>query len=251
VTHRGRALATLAGLGILAGCIGDAGGYPLSAQPPSAVLAAALASLTAAGTAHIDISTATPQGSLTSSGEATASGGWQVIKAGTGQRVVIMLINGVGYVAGNISGLQRFLQVPWREARSHGGQWLVVRPGQQVGEHSYSDITGGITLPAMASEVTPTGPLTLTAPTVVAGQPAIGVQGHVPRDQHFPSTARATLYVAINGTRPLLYEVSGANGYQDQVTFSNWGGSVQLVAPPHAIPAEALQAPVLTAAVRP
>jgi hypothetical protein len=210
------------------------------------VLSAALAALMAGGTAQVAISTITPQGSLTSSGEATASGGWQVVKSGTGERVVIMLISGAGYVAGNISGLRGFLDVPGGVARSHAGQWIAVRPGQQVGEHSYGDIIGGITLPAVASEVTPTGPLTLTAPTVVAGQPAIGVQGSAPAGQHFPPAARATLYVAINGARPLLYEVSGATGYQDQVTFSNWGGSVQLAAPPHAISAETLRQAILT-----
>jgi hypothetical protein len=249
--HRGRALAALAGLGLLAGCIGDANSNPLSGQPPSAVLSAALATLMAGGTAHIGISATTPEGSITCSIEATVSGGWQVIIADTGERMVIMLINGVGYAAGNASGLEAFMQVPGSQARSNAGHWIAVRPGQQVGEQAYRNIVDGITLPAVVSEVTPTGPLTLTAPTVVAGQPAIGVQGLVPRGQHFPSTARATLYVAINGTRPLLFEVSGANGYQDQVTFSNWGSSVQLVAPPHAIPAEALQAPVLTAAARP
>jgi hypothetical protein len=78
----------------------------------------------------------------------------------------------------------------------------------------------------------------------VAGQPAIGVQGHVPAGQHFPPAARATLYVAISSALPLLYEVSGAPGHTDQVTFSDWGGSVQLVAPPHPVPAQALQAPI-------
>jgi len=246
VTHRGRILAALAGLGLLAGCIGDANASQLPGQPPSTVLAAALATLAAGATAHIDIAATTPQGSITCSGDTTASGGWQVIKSGTGQRVVIMLVNGVGYVAGNISGLERFLDVPGDEARSHAGQWIAVRPGQLVGEHSYRDITGGIALPAVASEVTPTGPLTLTAPAIVAGQPAIGVQGRAPAGQHFPPTARATLYVTINGARPLLYELSGASGYTDQVTFSNWGGSVQLAAPPHAIPAGTLRQAVLT-----
>ena len=247
-SRHGAALAALAALGILAGCIGDAGASPLSGQPPSAVLSAALATLTAGGTAHIAISTTTASGSITCSNEATASGGWQIITAGTGERVVIMLINGVGYVAGNASGLEAFMQVPGSQARANAGKWIAVRPGQQVGEHSYGDITDGITLAAVASEVTPAGPLTLTAPTVVAGQPSIGVQGHAPAGQHVPGTARATLFVAINGARPLLYEVSGASGYRDQVTFSNWGGSVQLSVPPHAIPAAALQAPVLASA---
>jgi hypothetical protein len=240
-------LAALAGLGVLAGCLGDAASMtPLPGQPPSAVLSAALAALMAGGTAHVDISATTPQGSFTCSNVATASGGWQVIIAGTGERVVIMLIDGVGYVAGNRSGLEDFMQLPGSEAQSHAAQWIAVRPGQQVGARAYSDIIAGTTLPAVASEVTPTGPLTLTAPTVVAGQPAVGVQGHAPAGQHLPAAARATLYVAISGARPLLFEVSGAGGYQDRVSFSDWGGRVQLDIPPRVIPADALREPVPT-----
>jgi hypothetical protein len=244
---RGWALAALTGLGVLAGCLGDAASMaPLSGQPPSAVLSAALAAFMAGGTAHVDISAATPQGSFTCSNVATASGGWQVIIAGTGGRVVIILIDGVAYVAGNRSGLEDFMQVPGSEAQSHAAQWIAVRPGQEVGARDYSDIIAGTTLPDVASEVTPTGPLTLTAPTVVAGQPAIGVQGHAPAGQHLPAAARATLYVAISGALPLLYQVSGASGYRDQISFSDWGGSVQLDIPPHAIPAGALREPIPT-----
>jgi hypothetical protein len=58
-----------------------------------------------------------------------------------------------------------------------------------------------------------------------------------------PSTARVTLYVSTTDARPVRYVVSGVSGYADQVTFSDWGQTVQLTVPPHAIPATEAQTP--------
>jgi hypothetical protein len=240
-------VAALAGLGLLAGCIGDAASAaPLSEESPSAVLATAVAALKAGDTVHVSIFATTSQGSITCSDEATAAGGWRVITNGRGGRVSIVLIGSVGYVGGNAAGLAGFMQLPLPEAHLEAGQWIAIRPGQQLGPTSYDDITGAITLSSVASQVTPTGPLTLTAPATIGGQQAIGVQGYAPAGMQLPSTARATLYVAASDARPLRYEVSGVGGYTDQITFSDWGQGVQLVVPPHAVPAPELHTPTLT-----
>jgi hypothetical protein len=242
--HRGWALTALAGVVLLAGCVGDAASAaPLSEESPSTVLATALGALDAGGSVHISISTETSQESVTCSDEATAGGGWHVMTTGTGGRVSVVLIGTVGYVAGNAAGLVNFMQLPLPEAHLEAGQWIAVRPGQQLGGSSYDDITGGITLPSVASEVTPAGPLTLTAPATIAGQQAIGVRGHAPASMQLPSTARVTLYVSTTDARPVRYVVSGVSGYADQVTFSDWGQTVQLTVPPHAIPATEAQTP--------
>ncbi|HTU73977.1 MAG TPA: hypothetical protein VMG38_10710 [Trebonia sp.] len=241
---RGGLVAVLAALGLLAGCIGDAASAaPLSEESPSAVLATALAALEAGESVHIAISTTTSQGTVTCSDEATADGGWHVLTTETGGHVSIVLIGTVGYVAGNAAGLVSLMQVPGPEAHLEAGQWVAVRPGQQVGASSYDYITGGITLSSVASQVTPTGPLTLTGPVTVDGQQVIGVQGRAPASMQLAAGARATLYVATSDARPVRYEVSGGSGYFDQVTFGNWGQRVVLVVPPHAIPATQLQTP--------
>jgi hypothetical protein len=169
-----------------------------------------------------------------------------VITTGTGGRVSIVLIGTVGYVAGNAAGLVSVLRLARQEARLEAGQWIAVRPGQQLGQNRYDDITGGITLSSVASQVTPTGPLTLTGPATIAGQQAVGVQGRAPASMRLPSTARATLYVATSDARPLRYQVSGVSGYTDQITFSDWGQTVELVVPPDPIPATAAQVPTPT-----
>jgi hypothetical protein len=245
--HRAWPLAALAGLGLLAGCVGDAASStPLLEEPASAVLTTALTALKAGYSVHIAVAVTTSQGTITCSDEATAGGGWHVLTTGTGGRVSIVLIGSVGYVGGNAAGLVGLMQLPGQEARLEAGQWIAVRPGQQLGANSYDDITGGITLSSVASEVTPTGPLTLTAPATIAGQQAIGVQGHAPASMRLPPAARVTLYVAASDARPLRYEVSGAGGYTDKLTFSDWGQGVQLVVPPHAIPATQVQTPTPT-----
>jgi hypothetical protein len=245
--RRGWLVAVLAIAGLLAGCVGDAlSAAPLSEESPPAVLATALAALEAGDSVHIAISTTTSQETVTCSDEATAGGGWHVMTTGTGGHVSIVLIGAVGYVAGNAAGLVSLMRLPGPEAHLEAGQWVSVRPGQRMGASGYGDITGGITLSSVASEVTPTGPLTLTAPATIAGQQAIGVQGRAPASMQLPPGARATLYVSTSDARPLRYEVSGVGGYADRITFSNWGQRVLLVVPPHAIPATQLQVPTPT-----
>jgi len=241
------AVAAVAALGLLAGCPGDAASAaPLSDEPPSAVLATTLAALAAGESVHMSVSATTSLGTITSSDEATTSGGWHVITNGTGGRVSIVLIGTTGYIAGNAAGLLDFLRLPGPEAHLQAGQWMSVRPGQELGASGYDDITGGITLSSVAAEVTPAGPLTLTGPATIAGQPVIGVQGHAPASTHLPSAARATLYVAASDGRPLRYQVSGVSGYSDQITFSDWGQTVQLVVPPHATPVTQVRVPTPT-----
>jgi len=245
--RHGWPLAALAGLGLLGACVGDgvtAG--PLSEEPPSVVLATALAELKAGDSVHIAISATTSLGTITCSDEATADGGWHVLTTGTGGRVSIVLIGGVGYVAGNAAGLLGLMQLPGPQAHLEAGQWMAVRAGQQLGANDYDEITSGITLSSVASQVTPTGPLTLTAPATIAGQQAIGVQGHAPASMQLPGTARVTLYVAASDARPLRYQVSGVSGYENEITFSNWGQSVELVVPPDPTPVSELRIPTPT-----
>jgi hypothetical protein len=242
--RHGWPLAVLAALVLLAGGVGDAASaVPLSEESPSTVLATALAALTGGDSVHIAIVAGTSQQSITCSDEATANGGWHVLTTSAGGRVSIVLIGTVGYLAGNAAGLVNLIQLPGPAAHLEAGQWIAVRPGQHLGASGYADITGGITLSSVASEVTPTGPLTLTAPATIAGQQAIGVQGRAPASMLLPPSARVTLYVATSDAVPLRYQVSGVSGYTDQITFSNWGQAVQLVVPPHVIPAPQVQVP--------
>jgi hypothetical protein len=261
------ALATLAGLALLAGCSGTkpalvptapgstgpassapAGSSPANtsaaaspaataASPGSAtaVVAASLAALKAGRTVHITITTLVSNGSITYSDDATADSGRQYITLSTGGKVTVLYVGGVGYVEGNAQGLAGFMAVPLSQAQSLAGQWIAVHPGQELGQSSYADIVAGITLSSVASEIALNAPLTLTAPASVAGERAIGVQGRAPASEQLPASARVTLDVAAAGYRPLREMVDASGGLTSTTTFSDWGESVQLSPPQHPI----------------
>jgi hypothetical protein len=261
------ALATLAGLALLAGCSGTkpalvptapgstgpassapAGSSPANtsaaaspaataASPGSAtaVVAASLAALKAGRTVHITITTLVSNGSITYSDDATADSGRQYITLSTGGKVTVLYVGGVGYVEGNAQGLAGFMAVPLSQAQSLAGQWIAVHPGQELVQSSYADIVAGITLSSVASEIALNAPLTLTAPASVAGERAIGVQGRAPASEQLPASARVTLDVAAAGYRPLREMVDASGGLTSTTTFSDWGESVQLSPPQHPI----------------
>jgi hypothetical protein len=136
------------------------------------------------------------------------------------------------------------MDVPISQAQSLAGRWIAVHPGQELGASSYADIIAGITLSSVASEIAPAAPLTLTATATVAGQRAIGVQGRVPASEQLPASARLTLDVAAAGSRPLRETVVASGGFKSTTTFSDWGESVPLSPPQHAV-APAASPPVL------
>jgi hypothetical protein len=224
---------------------------PATTAPPApgsaaAALAAALAALKSGRAVHVDITNEGPQGSVTFSDEATTNGGRQVITTSGGGHVTILSIAGTMYVTGDSAGLVGFMGVPTDQAARLADQWISVRPGQSLGQNTYSDIADGITLSSVASEIQVDSPLTLTAPMIADGQRVVGVQGSAPAGQQTPGTARVTLDVMASGTPlPVLYTASAAGGYQTRIAFSQWGEAVALTVPAGAIPATSTQTPIL------
>ena len=208
-----------------------------AASPGSAaaVAAASLAALKAGRAVHVTISTVLPNGTITYSDDATPDGGRQYITLSTGGAVTVLYVGGVGYVEGNAQGLVGFMQVPLSQAQSLAGEWIAVHPGEELGTNTYADIVAGITLSSVASEIALAAPLTLTAPATVAGQRAIGVRGGVPASDQLPASTRATLDVAAAGSRPLRETVVASDGYTSTTTFSDWGESVPLSPPQHPV----------------
>jgi hypothetical protein len=257
-------IAALLGLGALAGCSGGGSASPAatglashagSSAGPSAASAAAsspgksapvllrdtLAALRAGGSVHVDITDSSAQGSLAYSDDATASGGRQVITIdGTGH-ATILFIAGVGYVQANAMGLATLFQLPQPQAEQFAGQWIALRPGDKLGASTYDDVTAGITLSSVATELEPNGTPTLAAPATVAGQRVVGVQTRLPAASKLPAAARNVLYMTDNSLlRPVLSEVTNAGSYKYQVSFSHWGETLHLTAPANAVPASSV-----------
>jgi hypothetical protein len=265
-------IATLLGLGTLAGCsgggaaspaatgrasqtshagssagpsAGSASGAPAAASPAGksapVLLRDTLAALRAGGSVHVDITSSSPQGSVAYSDDATASGGRQVITIDRTGHATIRFIAGVGYVQANASGLAALFGLPQQLAGQFADQWIALRPGDKLGLSTYDDVTAGITLSSVATELGPNGTPTLATPGIVAGQRVVGVQVPLPAGRKLPATARDVLYMTDNSLlRPVLSEVKNAGSYKYQVSFSHWGETLHLSAPANAVPASSV-----------
>jgi hypothetical protein len=243
-------VSALLGLGMLAGCTsgGSSAAPPAASAPamsPARLLSAALAAVRAGGSVHVDITSDAPDGSVAFSDDATGSGGRQVITFdGTGH-ATILLIGGVDYVQADAQALQGFFQATLAQAEQGAGRWISLRPGEKLGASTYDDVTAGITLSSVATELQVGSPLSKTVPATVAGQPVIGVQAPLPASDGAPR-AKMVLYVTDNpALRPVRYELVGGGSTTDEISFSRWGEKLKLTAPANAIPASAI-APALS-----
>jgi hypothetical protein len=252
----------LLGLGMLAGCTsgGNRAAPPtattsaaratpaasLPAMSAARLLSAAQAAVRAGGSVHVDIASQAPNNSVTYSDDATGNGGRQVITFNGTGHATILLIGGVDYVQADAQALHGFFEAPLAQAEQAAGRWISVRPGQKLGTSTYDDVTAGITLSSVATELAVGNPLSKAAPATVAGQPVIGVQAPLPASDGLPG-AKLVLYVADDSAlRPVRYELVGAGSTQNTISFSRWGERLSLTAPPNAIPASSLTAGSVT-----
>jgi len=249
-------ISALLGLGALAGCTGNGSNSaaPAATGPAShtgsaspatpaaksapALLQGMLAALDSGGSVHVDISSTTSGGTVAFSDDATANGGRQIITVDKNAHVTILFIAGVGYVQADANGLATFFEVPQAEADQFAGQWIALRPGDKLGLSAYDDVTAGITLSSVATELKPsTGTATMAAPATIAGQRVLGVQVPLPTSSQLPAGARDMLYMTDNSLlRPVQSEITNAGSYKYQMSFSHWGEAVHLTAPANAIP---------------
>ena len=165
----------LVGLGMLAGCTsGGSSAAPPTATTPAAratpaaspsamsaarLLSGALAAVRAGGSVHVDITSRSPDDSVTYSDDATGNGGRQVITFNGTGHATILLIDGVDYVQADAQALHGFFQAPLAQAEQAAGRWISVRPGEKLGTSTYDDVTAGITLSSVATELAVGSPL--------------------------------------------------------------------------------------------
>jgi len=241
----GRASQTGSSAGPSGSSAGSASGAPAAASPGGksapVLLRDTLAALRAGGSVHVDMTDNSPQSSLVYSDDATASGGRQVITIDRTGHATILFIAGVGYVQANASGLAAIFDLPQQLAGQFADQWIALRPGDKLGLSTYDDVTSGITLSSVATELGSNGTPKLTAPGIVAGQRVVGVQVPLPAGQQLPAAARDVLYITDNSLlRPVVSEVTNAGSYKYQMSFSHWGETLHLTAPANAVPASSV-----------
>jgi hypothetical protein len=225
---------------------GSTGSGSTGGHSAASIEAAALASLEAGRTVHIDISTQDTSNDITSySDDATATGGQQVITIDGTQHATILFIDNTGYLKADAAALAGFIGAPADQVPELAGKWLSFSPGDTLGTTTYASLVTGITLSSVASEIKLSGPDTVTGPETVNGQSVLAISSPIPASQKLPSSARMILYVTAGGSRPVTEKLSGVTGTENQYSFSHWGKSLHLTAPADALPVSSLGPPVL------
>jgi hypothetical protein len=206
---------------------------PLAGLPASGVLGTALSTIKAAVSVHTNTRLVQQSRTAVYSDDSADGAGRQEITISGGEHAIVLVVGKVTYVQGNKAALTGIFGFPAATATRLVNRWISFRPG----DTGYQQVTSGVTLAGLVSELELTGPLTIKAPGTVAGQSVVGVHGTVPASVGAPAGSKATLYVAASGrTLPVSYQIDRADSLRLTVTFSRWGEPVHITAPPRAIP---------------
>jgi hypothetical protein len=255
--RRSTALAALLAAGALAGCAGSStnpgSAYqaaqpvairaswaqpkpatsPLAGLPASGVLAMALSTMKAAVSVHADVREVRQSRVAVYSDDAARGAGRQEITISGGEHAMVLVVGKVTYIKGNEAALTGYFGFPSAAAGRLVNRWISFRPGNT----GYQELTSGVILAGLAGQLELPGPLTIKAPGMVAGRPAVGVHGTVPASVGAPAGSKATLYVAASGRAlPVGYRLDRTGSLQFAATFSRWGERLHLTAPSQAIP---------------
>jgi hypothetical protein len=247
----------LAGLALLAGCDSGTSSSSAAAAGPSASaaatasaaavpasaaarLGAAQDALRAAGTVHIDITSAASGASVKFSDDSAASGGRQLVTFNKTGHATVLFIAGTAYLKADVPALEGFVGCDQAQAQAAADRWIYLRPGSTFCETDYAAVTDGITLSSVASELAmKNGTVTSTAPATIAGQRVLGVQGDTSGGQ-LSARGKEVLYLTDDARlRPVHSEVTGG-GTKSEISFSGWGEQLTLTAPKGAVPASSV-----------
>ncbi len=202
----------------------------LAGKTPAQILTVATASAKKSGSAHYVLKAVEGSSSQTISGDASATEGQQQVVQGA-QHIQVIYVGGIAYVRGDSGGLTSAMGLTSTVAASYANKWIAVHSTDSL----FKSIVSAVTLAGTLAQLNPTGTLSLTAPTSVAGRPAVGVKGGLPGTPQQGVSGDTTLYVAATApTVPLKFSGTAKQGSQtvkDSGTFSNWGKPLTLTAP--------------------
>ena len=212
-----------------------AGTGSLQGKTAAQILTASAAAAKKAGSAHYVLSAVEGTSSQTISGDASQTEGQQTVVQGA-QHIQVIYVGGVAYVQGNASGLTSAMGFASTVATNYANKWIAVHSTDSL----FKSIVSAVTLAGTLSQLNPTGTLSVTAPSTVAGRQAVGVKGGLPGTPQTGVTGSTTLYVATSDpTVPLKFSGTADQGSQhvkDAGSFTNWGKVLKLTAPTGAVP---------------
>jgi hypothetical protein len=237
--ERSRWLSAVASLAVVCGLLlgPGAGGGQAAPQPTAAqLLHTALADAAARGSVHQTLSEVFGTRRATYSDDVSTSSGRQAITASGGIQAHVLVLAHVAYISGNEAGLVSYFGFPAAIAKRVGNRWVSVPSSTGA----YATVSAAATLSSALADITPSGQLTTTAPTTIAGQAVVGIRGRPPASLR--QTGTATIYVTRSShPLPVYVTITLANAAGTVTsTLSNWGERVAITAPANAIPASRL-----------
>ncbi len=213
----------------------------LSGKTAAQILTAATAAAKKTGSAHYVLSAVEGASSQTITGDASETEGQQTVAQGS-QNIQVIYVGGIAYVRGDSGGLTSAMGLSATVATTYANKWIAVHSTDSL----FKSIVSAVTLAGTLAQLNPTGKLTLTDPTTVAGRAAVGVKGGLPGTPQSGVTGTTTLYVAASQpTVPLKFSGTAQEGSQkvkDTGTFTDWGKALKLTAPTGAVAFSSLPA---------
>ena len=195
-----------------------------------------ISAINSAGSVHVTVHNRHGALSGTYSDDSLTDSGRQVITLSTGARAEVLLINAVGYVEGNYKALTNFFGFPADTASKYAGKWISFKQGQT----GYQQVTAGLTLSSVISELKVAAPLSKLPAAAAGGTPVVRIRGTAPAASGAPAGTEQIIEIAATGSPLPVSSEEKARGEAADVTFSSWGETPHLSAPVGAIPISAV-----------
>jgi hypothetical protein len=177
-----------------------------------------------AGSVHVDAHLTRGKQTEAFSGDLTAQTGRRVVSGPTDQRTTELQVDTTAYFQANQSALVTVLGFDSSLAGQIADKWVSISQG----EPNYANLTGGLTLTSLLTQLPAPAGLSKTGIVTIDGQEVVGLRS--------ASTAGvSTIYVAATGEPLPVKMIAKANSSTQTVTLSRWGQPVTINAPPNAI----------------
>lgn len=193
----------------------------LSAQQ---IMGRAVAAGMNAGSVHLAARLTQGKQSEVFTGDATAQTGRRVVTGPTDQKTTEIQVETTAYFLANQSALVTVLGFDSSLASQIANKWVAISQG----EPNYVNLTGGLTLTSLLTQLPAPASLSKTGVVTIDGQEVVGLRSA-------STGGSSTIYVAATGEPFPVKMVATSKSSTQSVTLSRWGQPVTINAPPNAI----------------
>ena len=146
----------------------------------------------------------------------------------------VIVLNNTAYFQADAGAASIYMQLPATTVNQIAQKWVEVPSSDQA----YSDVAQDVDIASVLTDTTPSGPLSVTAPTTMDGRKVVGIMGSLPAGA--TGTGSSTLYISTGSNPvPVAFTSSGTDT-PNRVDFSKWGATQTIAAPPRPISASSV-----------